>query len=414
VLNILSYKDIPDETIQQVTQYINERSNKTYSIPPVGISANAETPQVFEIHQFTEIDKSTKRFYAIDGSYNSQEFYNGLSIAVYDAGYVCYQTGKPICLNNLDDPLVLGKIYYPDTILLANEIDYASMYEEMINLEPVKNLINFCGDNIDDIFAYKMDAVCQTVSSLLGFCQEILEWSLVFEILNLPETKIGDFILKDGPLRSLNIKQKYLVNIGKLAHKKSVRVVGITKKTPVKLELNYTFRQIDDYLQEQLKSSYPFKEQNPLKQKLCCWFEVPMQVLNGAYKNDMYLRKALVGGRGFGIFHAARLDYVEKLQNYDWVITDLNIFDVIPEIENNKQDRDMKTIGDIHKELTRLTQEHYILGYPYPLVEAHNFVSLKKNFREEVINLIKLSLYKDKRMDHIDIENLFLDSHDLF
>jgi hypothetical protein len=410
----LSYKDIPDETIQQVTQYINERSNKTYSIPPIGLSTNAETPQVFEIHQFTEIDKSMSRFYAIDGSYNSQEFYNGLSLAVYDAGYVCYQSGKPIRLNNLDDPLILGKIYYPNIILLANENDYFNMYDEMVNLESVKELIRFCNESIDNIFSYKRDAVCQTISSLLGFCQEILEWSLLFEILNLPEIKAGDFVLRDGPLRSLNIKQKHLVNIGKLAHEKSINVVGVTKKTPVKLELNYTFRQIDDYLQEQLKSSYSFKEQNPRKQKLCCWFEVPMQVLNNAYKNDMYLRKALTGGRGFGIFHAARLDYVEKLQNYDWVITDLNIFDVIPEIENDKQDRDMKKAGDIHKELTRLTQEHYILGHPYPLVEAHNFVSLKKNFREEVTNLVKLSLYRDKRMDHIDIENLFLDSHDLF
>ena len=66
------------------------------------------------------------------------------------------------------------------------------------------------------------------------------------------------------------------------------------------------------------------------------------------------------------------------------------------------------------KELTRLTQEHYILGYPYPLAEAHNFVSLKKNFKEEIINRLKYSLYKDQRMDNVDIENLFLDTHDRF
>jgi hypothetical protein len=182
------------------------------------------------------------------------------------------------------------------------------------------------------------------------------------------------------------------------------------------LELNYTLRQIDDYLQDQLKPAYPFRESDPHKQKLCCWFEVPMQVLSGAYKteNNMYLKKSLTGGRGFGIFHSARLDYVEKLQNYDWIISDLNIFDVIPGIETGIMDRDIKKVEEIHKELTRLTQEHYILGYPYPLVEVHNFVTLKRNFKEEVINLVKLSLYKDKRMDHIDIENLFLDTHDLF
>ena len=37
-------------------------------------------------------------------------------------------------------------------------------------------------------------------------------------------------------------------------------------------------------------------------------------------KGGMYSRKSLKGGRGFGLFFSARLDYVEKLQNYDWVI----------------------------------------------------------------------------------------------
>jgi NurA-like 5'-3' nuclease len=61
-----------------------------------------------------------------------------------------------------------------------------------------------------------------------------------------------------------------------------------------------------------------------------------------------------------------------------------------------------------------LTQEHYILGYPYPLVEAHNFVTLKKSFKEEVVKRVKASLYKTQRMDNVDIENLFLDIHDRF
>jgi NurA-like 5'-3' nuclease len=64
--------------------------------------------------------------------------------------------------------------------------------------------------------------------------------------------------------------------------------------------------------------------------------------------------------------------------------------------------------------LTRLTQEHHILGYPYPLVEVHNFVSLKKDFKEEIIKRVKLALYQDQRMDNVDIENLFLDTHERF
>ena len=135
----------------------------------------------------------------------------------------------------------------------------------------------------------------------------------------------------------------------------------------------------------------------------------------------MYAAKSLTSGRGFGTFFAARLDYVEKLQNYDWVIVDLNIFDVMPKIsesmserEINQLTRNIELFSRVFKELTCLTQEHYILGYPYPLVEVHNFVTLKKSFKDEVVNRVKASLYHSQMMDHVDIENMFLDIHDRF
>ena len=168
-----------------------------------------------------------------------------------------------------------------------------------------------------------------------------------------------------------------------------------------------------------MKAEYPFTEKEPKRQKLCCWFETSDSVLLGAFParndaNKMYIKKDVKGGRGFGLFTVARLDYVEKLQNYDWLVADVNIFDAIPSIENNKRDRNMDKLSMIFKELTRLTQEHYILGYPYPLVEVHNFVSLKKDLKEEIIKRVKFALYKEQRMDNIEIENLFLDIHDKF
>jgi NurA-like 5'-3' nuclease len=128
----------------------------------------------------------------------------------------------------------------------------------------------------------------------------------------------------------------------------------------------------------------------------------------------MYIKKDIRGGRGFGVFFVARLDYVEKLQNYDWLVIDVSIFDAIPCIEQLNLSRDINKLKHIFKELTRLTQEHYILGYPFPLVEVHNLVSLKKHFKEEIINRVKLSLYRSQQMDNVDIENLFLDIHDRF
>jgi hypothetical protein len=256
------------------------------------------------------------------------------------------------------------------------------------------------------------------LSSLLSFCQELLEWAVILEILESPEIKSGDFVLKDGALRSLHIKQSYLLKLGVLAHQKGIRLVGITKQTPIKTELSYTFKSIDGYLQDELKDKYPFKEANPKRRKLCCWFEVPEKVLLSSYGTGdgiaMYAKSGLKGGRGFGLFCAARLDYVEKLQNYDWVIADINIFDAIPDIEKGEWKRTIAALNKNFVDLTRLTQEHYILGYPYPLVEAHNFVSVKRDFKEEIVARVKLALYRDQKMDHIDIENLFLDTHDRF
>jgi hypothetical protein len=288
------------------------------------------------------------------------------------------------------------------------------MYDELLAMPSVKKLLDFWCDSAENIFPWKKEQICSNLSSLLSFCQEILEIALILEIANLPETKAGDFILRDGNLRPLLVKQSYMVKLGKYLYDKDIIVVAITKQSPVKMELSYTFKRIDNYLQDELKPKYPFTQTDPNRKKICCWFEVADDVLKAAYKGDFIVRKAIKSGRGFGLYFAARLDYVEKLQNYDWIIADVNIFDAIPEIENGDLTRNRKILDCIFKELTRLTQEHYILGYPYPLAEAHNFISLKKNFKEEIVNRLKYSLYKDQQMDNVDIENLFLDTHDRF
>lgn len=140
-------------------------------------------------------------------------------------------------------------------------------------------------------------------------------------------------------------------------------------------------------------------------------------MLEAAYEgsgSNMYSKKDIVGGRGFGLFLTARLDYVEKLQNYDWVVCDLNIYDCIPRIADREANRDLQTIAQIVYNMTSATQEHYILGYPYPLVEAHNLVTLTGDFKQQVIARVKAALYSAQHMDHTDIENLFLDLHSRF
>lgn len=413
----MAYDKISQEAIDVIAQHINHRNNRQYNISPITIPSNPETPQYFEIVPFDAIDNIDLRVYAIDGSQNSHTFYNGLSIALYRAGYACYEQGKQIRMNTHDDPVIMGKTYSPQNMLITCEDHMYAIYDELLELAPVQRFLEFLDDVPENIFAYSKDTiVTASTSALLSFCQSILEWSLVYEIACRDEIRAGDLILRDGTLRSLYIKQPYLVQLGRFLNGKGIFIASITKNSPIKMELSYTFRQIDNYLQEQLKPQYPFQQKDPKRQKLCCWFEVPDVVLASAYGRTgaMFARKALEGGRGFGLFFAARLDYVEKLQNYDWVIVDVSLFDAIPDIESAKFERDANTLGQIFYNLTRFTQEHYILGYPYPLVEAHNLVTLKSDFKDELINRVKHSMYANQRMDNVDIENLFLDIHTRF
>ena len=235
-------KEIPDSAIESVAKHINTRSNKNHHIPVIGHEENIETPQIFEIIPFDQIDDSDRKFYAIDGSYNSEQFYNGLCIAIYAAGYICFCEGKQIRMNLLDDPVVLGQAYYPQNILITHPDHLNSIYDELLTLEPIKRLFKFLEDLPHNVFALKKEQVCTNLSTLLGFCQEVLEIALILEIIERPETKNGDFILRDGTLRPLQMKQSYLIKLGEYAHHKGVKLVAVTKQSPTKMELAYTFK----------------------------------------------------------------------------------------------------------------------------------------------------------------------------
>lgn len=131
----MNREEIPDTAIEAVAKHINNRNNKDHKIPVVGNPDNTKTPQYFEILPFDKIDNTERKFFAVDGSRNSEDFYNGLSIGLYTAGYVCFQKGKQVRLNDMDDPVILGQAYYPQNILIANE-----NHAEAIFKQPLESL----------------------------------------------------------------------------------------------------------------------------------------------------------------------------------------------------------------------------------------------------------------------------------
>src|SRR4030065_751602 len=72
-------------------------------------------------------------------------------------------------------------------------------------------------------------------------------------------------------------------------------LVAKKKKSPIKHELSSTLKKIDSYLQDEYKPKYPFKTNNPRWQKLCCWFEVPDDILFSAYPEVDQSRKLKEG-----------------------------------------------------------------------------------------------------------------------
>ena len=56
---------IPQSAIDSIAQHINQRNNKQYNIPIVGTASNPETPQIFEIMPFEQIDNTGTKFYAV-------------------------------------------------------------------------------------------------------------------------------------------------------------------------------------------------------------------------------------------------------------------------------------------------------------------------------------------------------------
>lgn len=410
---------VSDETISQAGTCISDRSSINHSIPIRGNQQNLNAPHYFPTIPFAKIDESSTRFYAIDGSTSEVQFYNGLYLGLYAAGYVCYRHGQRIAIGDDDDPMEPGRAYGPPHILVTRDSDLALMYNEFLELKPVQRLCAFCmerGIPRDEVFSYQPEPLQSSLSRLLPFCQEVLEWSLVLEILDNSETQGGDVILCDGTMRSLMLHQDVVVQLCERAHTKGVRVIAVTKQSRLKSVLSYDLRQIDVYLQDQLHPRYIFADNLPAaSRKLGCWLGVSEAVLIDAYgEGSMFAKQGTHGGRGCGTFFAARLDYVEKLQNYDWLILDLNLLDVFPQFGSINASPDMEYVSRLMEDLTRLTQEHYILGYPYPLVEAHNWITFDGDMKRELLARLKAELYMNEQMDNVEIENLFLDTHDRF
>ena len=290
-------KEIPEDAIVEVANSINSKVNKTPNLSsPVSVKDDCRTPQYFEIVPFEEIDTSERTFFAIDGSYNFQEFYNGVCIGIYTAGYIAYKRGKQIKLNDLDDPVINGKTYFPSKLMITSDTDREDIFDELLTLEPVKKFLDFLGNPADwcswasDLKRAK-ETISKNPSTLFSFCQNVLEYSLVYEIANLPTTKSGDFILRDGNLRSMDIEQKYIRKLGKFLHDKGLVLLSITKNSPIKLQLSSTFRRIDNYLQSDLKYKFKFAETEERKKKICCWLEVDDGDLDEAYKGNQIFRQ---------------------------------------------------------------------------------------------------------------------------
>src|SRR6266404_7700764 len=148
----MSSFEIPEDVITATAVQIHAKANKDYQIPVVGVPEYLETPQVFEIMPFDQIDQQSEKFYAIDGSRNSHTFYNGVSLCFCQAGYVCFQNGKQLRLNTSDDPVVFGKVIHGNQMLVLSEKNLSEIYDECLALASTAALLSFFGEDTENIF----------------------------------------------------------------------------------------------------------------------------------------------------------------------------------------------------------------------------------------------------------------------
>src|SRR5437667_270208 len=146
--------EIPAQAIEKVAEEIRRRTSKDYKISVLGSPDNVETPQIFEILPFDQIDALPTKFFAVDGSHNFHTFYNGLTVALYRAGYVCFHKGQQVRLAAGDDPLALGIMHHGTRMLLLSPSHAEEMYDELLVLPVVADLLKLFGEPPADVFGY--------------------------------------------------------------------------------------------------------------------------------------------------------------------------------------------------------------------------------------------------------------------
>ena len=83
-------------------------------------------------------------------------------------------------------------------MLVLNDADLRDIYDELLTLPAVNALLSFFGANPEAVFPYGKDVVTATPGTLLGFCQEVMEWACVYDIAQNSAPRRGDFILRDS------------------------------------------------------------------------------------------------------------------------------------------------------------------------------------------------------------------------
>ena len=412
--------EIPEDVISATAAQIHAKTNKDYQIPVVGVPENLETPQVFEIMPFEQIDQQTTKFYAIDGSRNSHTFYNGVSLCFYQAGYVCFQNGRQLRLNSTDDPIVSARF---STGIICSSLarrTLSDIYDECLGLG-----LRLPPCSPSSGIAPKSSSAIRKISviSNRGNSSRFLSGGIGMglHLRHRSERwprKTGDIVLRDGPLAKPNIKQRFLAKLGHLfSEYEEVRLVGITKQSPIKTELAYTYSKTRRVSSVEIKAQlFRSRRWTPRVKNFALTLKFAMMFLNHHIRVAVATcirRRTSTAVVDVGSFSLRGWICRESLQNYDWLICDLNIYDCIPGIANKDLRRDTER-SRRHVQAYRDHPRALRPGYPYPLVEAHNLVTLTGDFKQQVIARVKAALYSSQQMDHTDIENLFLDLHSRF
>jgi len=249
---------------------------------------------------------------------------------------------------------------------------FNEMFEEISILNRFLTRLDIDYDDVSYFLpTTKMNGEKVNFRTIIKYFRDILEWAVLLDMAWEPQKK-PTLLLRDGLLRSMSMKDATMQSLAdsfmEAYEKKETLLVGVAKRAKV---LNYY--------------SISLNLENAFNHKYSCYCELKKDMEEAAY----HRASAWVGHRSFGDLYFAKLT-----ENKEGIILPIEI----PRWLRDRKEEILEYIAWTSR------NSFPTLGYPNPLIKAHENASLTGIEMEYLASLLKteiLGRYPDEDKEKI-------------